>query len=374
MSQKCRKKDGKMVSYYKRTNKKGTSYQAIIRVKGYKPKFGTYKLKSQAQAWAEPIEIAMKNGSYKEKPEIIDDSPRANIESCHDLIEYFRKEIAPDRYSSPEKYKAMYDWWDSEIGEYKVTELSSSIISSKKELLRTEPIYKGKTETTRRNNTINKYLMCISAILTYAVKELELIEINPCSKVSPMTKPDGRKRFLSMDEISIFLKACKEHSLMVYVYTLILISTGARYSEVLHLRVEDIDYENQQIYYLNTKNKESRGVPIEQNVLELIKQYLQENQIDTGNIFRPKRSDGAYPYIKGILEKIIVALELKDFHIHDIRHTTASYIAMSGGSLLDIAEILGHKSLVMARRYSHLTKKHTATVLNKVTSKILPDV
>lgn len=59
-----------MVSYYKRTNKKGTSYQAIIRVKGYKPKFGTYKLKSQAQAWAEPIEIAMKNGSYKEKPRL----------------------------------------------------------------------------------------------------------------------------------------------------------------------------------------------------------------------------------------------------------------------------------------------------------------
>jgi len=216
--------------------------------------------------------------------------------------------------------------------------------------------------------------MCISAVLSYAVKELELIEINPCSKVSPMTKPDGRKRFLSVDEISIFLKACKEHSLMVYVYTLILISTGARYSEVLHLRVEDIDYENQQIYYLDTKNKESRGVPIEQNVLDLIKQYLQENKIDKGNIFRPKRSDGAYPYIKGILEKIIAELELKDFHIHDIRHTTASYIAMSGGSLLDIAEILGHKSLVMARRYSHLTKKHTATVLNKVTTKILPDV
>lgn len=358
-------------------NKKGISYQVNIRVKGYKPIYKTFKgekAKTRAKKWASVIEGQMNDGTYKEKPEIIDDSPRANIESCHDLIEYFRKEIAPDKYSLPEKYKAMYDWWDREIGLYKVTELSASIISSKKELLRTEPIYKGKKRTIRRNNTINKYLMCISAVLSYAVKELELIEINPCSKVSLMTKPDGRKRFLSMDEISIFLKNCKEHSLMVYVYTLILISTGARYSEVLRLRVEDIDYENQQIYYLNTKNKESRGVPIEQSVLELIKQYLKVNQIDTGNIFKPKRSDGEYPYIKGILEKIIKDSGLKDFHIHDIRHTTASYIAMSGGSLLDIAEILGHKSLVMARRYSHLTKKHTATVLNKVTTKILPEV
>lgn len=358
-------------------NKNGTSYQVNIRVKGYKPVYRTFKgekAKTRAKKWASVIEGQMNDGTYKEKPEIIDNSPRANIESCHDLIEYFRKEIAPHKYSLPEKYNTMYDWWDREIGIYKVIDISASIISTKKELLRAETIYKGKVETTRANNTINKYIMCISAILSYAVKELEIIEINPCSKVSLMPKPDGRKRFLSMDEISIFLKACKEHSLMVYLYTLILISTGARYSEVLHLKVEDIDYENQQIYYLKTKNKESRGVPIEESVLEVIKQYLKENQIDTGNIFRPKRGDGEYPYIKGILEKIIKDSGLKDFHIHDIRHTTASYIAMSGGSLLDIAEILGHKSLVMARRYSHLTKKHTATVLNKVTTKILPEV
>ena len=99
-----------------------------------------------------------------------------------------------------------------------------------------------------------------------------------------------------------------------------------------------------------------------------------ENKIESGNIFRAKRNDGEYPYIKGILEKIIKDTNIKNFHIHDIRHTTASYIAMNGGSLLDIAEILGHKSLVMARRYSHLTKKLTATVLNNVTTKILPEI
>lgn len=363
-----------MTAYNKRTNKKGTAYQAIIRVKGYKTLCKTFKLKSLAQAWAEPIEIAMKNGTFKEKPDITDDSLRLNINSCHDLIEYFRNEIAPDRYASPENYDAMFDWWDRQIGHYKVNELSASIISAKKERLRKEHIYKGKKETTRNNNTVNKYLLCLSAILSHSVKELELIEINPCTKVKLMPKPKGRTRFLSIDEISTFLNACKEHSLMVYIFALISISTGARYSEVLHLKVENIDYQNCQVHYLDTKNKEHRGVPIEQNVLELVKQYIAENKIDSGNIFRPKRKDGDYPYIKGVLEKIIKNLEFEDFRIHDIRHTTASYIAMNGGSLLDIAEILGQKSLVMARRYSHLTKKHTATVLNKVTTKILPQL
>lgn len=363
-----------MVSYYKRTNKKGTTYQAIIRVDGYKPKYKTFKLKSHAQAWAEPIELAMKNGTYKEKNLPLDDSPSANIESCHDLIKYFKENIAPDRYATPEKYYAMYDWWDNQIGEYKAVELSAALISTKKEFLRIETIYKGKKETTRSNNTINKYLMCISAVLTYAVKELEIIDVNPCSKVSTMTKPKGRDRILSIDEIAKFLKACKEHSLMVYVYTLILISTGARYSEVLHLTVNDIDYENQQIYFLDTKNGENRGVPVEKNVLDIIKQYLAENKIEADNIFRAKRNDAKYPYLRAVLADIIKKLELKDFHIHDIRHTTASYIAMNGGSLLDIAEILGHKSLVMARRYSHLTKKHTAALLSKVRNKILPEI
>ena len=75
--------------------------------------------------------------------------------------------------------------------------------------------------------------------------------------------------------------------------------------------------------------------------------------------------------VRGKLQKIIKNIGLEDFHIHDIRHTTASYIAMNGGSLLDIAEILGHKSIVMADRYSHLTKKHTAKLINSTSNLML---
>ena len=363
-----------MAVYNKRQNKKGTCYQAIIRVTGYKTLCKTFKLKSQAQAWAEPIERAMKDGLYNETLEINCNNQTEQINNVEELIQYFRKNVAPDRYSDPEKYNVMYDWWINHIGSVKIKNISASMISSCKEQLRTETIQKGKEKfTTRGNSTINKYLMCLSAVLTYAVKELEIIEVNPCSKVSPMPKPKGRTRFLSIEEIASFLGACKKHSLMVYIFALISISTGARYSEVLHLRTEDIDYHNMQVYYLNTKNKEHRGVPVEKELLDLIKKYAEDNNIESGNIFRAKRNDGEYPYIKGILEDIIKNLGLENFHIHDLRHTTASYIAMNGGSLLDIAEILGHKSLVMARRYSHLTKKHTASVLNKVTDKIIPE-
>lgn len=386
MSQKCRKKvRDDMVNYYKRENSKGTSYQAKVRVKGYKPICKTFKLKSQAQAWAEPIEIAMKNGTYKEINELIETSSSANIKTMHDLITFFRTEVAPERYKdNAPKYDIMFDWWDNrfsygeigaEINSLKVKDINASIISDSLRLLKNEEIKKGKDNVCRRKaNTINKYKMCLSAILKYAVNELEILEYNPCSKVKNLPKPKGNDRFLSIDEIKIFLEQCKNHSPMVYLFVLISLSTGGRYSEVLGIEVQNIDFENLQVQFLNTKNGENRAVPIDSDLAAMIQEYMNENNITFGKLFRTEREGANAPYIKGQIEDIKKKLDIPYFRIHDMRHTIASHIAMNGGTLLDIAEILGHKSLTMARRYSHLTKKHTAELLNRVTNKILPNV
>ena len=59
---------------------------------------------------------------------------------------------------------------------------------------------------------------------------------------------------------------------------------------------------------------------------------------------------------------------ITDFRFHDLRHTTASYLAMEGASAPQIAEILGHKTLQMVKRYSHFNKAHIAEVLTKMNS------
>lgn len=358
-------------------NKGGKSYKATVRVKGYKPEYKTFtgkKAKTAAALWASDIETQMKKGVYKQSVNNIDfDNPCENINSVTDLLNYFEKEIAPTRYADPEKYTTMYDWWRNRIGDVQLKNLTTSMLSQCKQILSTEKIQKGEKFVVRKNNTINKYLMCLSAPLTYAVKELEIISVNPMSNVTKMPKTNGRTRFLSMDEIKLFMTVCKNHSKMIYLFVLLLISTGARYNEVRHLKVENIDFQNNQVYYLDTKNKEHRGVHVPAEILELLQGFISERNISSGYIFLNNKKT-KLAYIRGTLQDIIKDLGLKDFHIHDVRHTTASYIAMNGGSLLDIAEILGHKSLTMARRYSHLTKKHTETVLNKVANKILPDI
>jgi site-specific recombinase XerD len=58
--------------------------------------------------------------------------------------------------------------------------------------------------------------------------------------------------------------------------------------------------------------------------------------------------------------------DISDFHFHDLRHTFASYLAMNGASLLEIAELLGHKTLPMVRRYAQLTEAHTRNVVERM--------
>lgn len=352
------------------TSKGNIRYQAYIRIKGYKPLMKTFDKKTKALDWATKIEVQMKDGSYKEIPEELEKRLKTDFKTTADLINFYKVNIAPQKYSYAEKYSVMYDWWIDKIGTIRLKDLSAPVISSCKQMLATEKIKKGNKEVVRGNNTINKYLMCLSAVFTYAVKELEIMDTNPISKIKIMPKPEGRKRFLSLEEIPKLIIACKNNSEVLYIFVLISLSTGGRYSEVLNLKLEDIDFQNNQIYFLNTKNKEDRGVPIDKNILAIVQNYIKDNNV-SDYLFWNKNTQKLY-YIRGALQKIIKEVGLRDFHIHDLRHTTASYIAMNGGSLLDIAEILGHKSLIMARRYSHLTEKHTAAVLNKVTNKIIP--
>lgn len=352
-------------------NKKGISYQVTIRRKPYKTIYKTFhdddpkKAKKEALAWAAKIEYDMDHGQYTQVKTTISSHTSADkIETCEQLIKYFQKFIAPVRYASPEKYDCMYEWWIEHVGHILIKELSAPVLTECKNILATEKIIKGKKETVRKANSVNKYLMCFSAVLTFAVDELEKIAVNPMAKVKLLPKPNGRTRFLSIDEIQLFIDAAFNYSDIVFVYSLILFSTGGRYSEVLHLQVENIDFDNELIYYMNTKNKTHRSEYLHPDIAKEIKRYLEQNNIQTGYIFINKKTNKLV-YMRGHLQKIIKSLGLEDFHIHDARHTTGSYVGMTGGSLNDIAEILGQKSLSVAKIYTHVTQKHTSAVLKR---------
>ena len=70
-------------------------------------------------------------------------------------------------------------------------------------------------------------------------------------------------------------------------------------------------------------------------------------------------------------ERVTQRAGLVNFHFHDLRHSCASYPAMSGASLLEIANILGHKSLQMVQCYAHLSDAHTSGVVERMAGQFL---
>jgi integrase len=79
------------------------------------------------------------------------------------------------------------------------------------------------------------------------------------------------------------------------------------------------------------------------------------------------RSDGEQPIdIRTAWENARDKAGLVDFRFHDLRHSTASYLAMKGASLVEIAEVLGHRTLQMVRRYSHLSESHVKGLVERL--------
>ena len=123
---------------------------------------------------------------------------------------------------------------------------------------------------------------------------------------------------------------------------------------------------------MKRKNGERRRVPLTGLAHAEIKKMSKVRRIDTPLLFpddnrRLKRQTFD---LRTYWETALGKAEIKDFRFHDLRHSTASYLAMNGASLAEIAEVLGHKTLQMVKRYAHLSEAHTSAVVASMNKKI----
>lgn len=193
---------------------------------------------------------------------------------------------------------------------------------------------------------------------------------NPIKGVKMPTLSNKRERFLSHEEADILLNELKAVSQSVHDQALLALHWGLRAGEIFNLRGQDLDFQNGIIRIMDPKNKASRTAYMAEAVREMLKARLPENLNDP--IFKGRENGKERRFVSKTFERAVDRLGLnKDVEdprqkvvFHTLRHTFASWLAIQGTPLLTIKELLGHKTLAMTERYSHLipSMKRDATL------------
>lgn len=188
---------------------------------------------------------------------------------------------------------------------------------------------------------------------------------NPIKNVKLPVLQNQRERFLSHEEADILLNELKKvSSSQLHDMALLSLHCGLRAGEIFNLKGQDVDFENGIINIADPKNKERRKA----YMTHAVKKMLQNRKTDSPNeyVFKDRINGERHISISKTFRLIVKRLGFnKDItdprqkvYFHTLRHTFASWLALNGESLLTIKELLGHKTLAMTVRYSHLMPEH----------------
>ncbi len=238
----------------KRTHPSGRiTYRARIRLNGSSPISESFPTRRAAKEWSSKMEADVRQGRYFGRQ-------TSKEHTFEDLLDRYLEPGIIQNKKSFEKYKKQLFWWKKHLKEYYLCNITPSIISELKELLLKEKTPRG---TLRSQSTANRYLAALSAAFSLAVNEWNWLKENPLSKISKFKESRPQERFLTKDEIEKLLAICKtSKSPHLYAVTLFAICSGARKGEILNLKWKDVDFERQTATFRETKNGETRTIPL----------------------------------------------------------------------------------------------------------------
>lgn len=336
------------------------AYRVRIRLKGAPTETGTFPTSKEAVSFARRMEAEIRAGRYFGREE-------SKEKTFSEFIERYIAIELPKNPQSFDKQSKQLRWWEKHLGNYFLCHISPPMIAGLRDLLMTEITPR---KTLRTSSTTNRYIAALSRAFSVAVREWGWIKENPLAKVTRPKERKARERYLDKSEIALLLAACqKSKSPHLYPVTLFALSTGARKGEILGLKWMDVDFFRATATFRRTKNGENRTVHLSQAILKCLQSEKNKRIIFSEYIFPSQ--DGTKPAcIREAWELVIKELELKEVCFHSLRHTAASHLAMHGFSTLEIAAILGHKTLSMVKKYSHLSTSSTAKALDQMTEDI----
>ncbi|MDD2735795.1 MAG: site-specific integrase [Desulfuromonadaceae bacterium] len=197
-----------------------------------------------------------------------------------------------------------------------------------------------------------------------------------------MRRNTNRDKFLSAEEIKALLDACDSKVISITGKTIqqkqahlkpiiiFALNTGCRKDEILSLKWENVDMKHGFINMVQTKNGERRQIPINDTLREMLKGLTR--RLNVPYVFHvydeEKKTGKRFGSIKRSFVTACKKAGIHDFVFHSLRHTFASHLVMGGVDLTTVSRLLGHKSLTMTLRYSHLAPNHLTSAVNVLNS------
>lgn len=335
-------------------------WQAKIRRNGQAPQSKTFNTKSDAEIWARTIESEMDRGVFVSRVE-------AENTTMATALDRYAKEVTPLKKGAARELDRINRWKSNPLSHRYLATIRGSDLAKFRDDWRAA----GKAE-----NTIRLELALLSQLFETARKEWGMESLgNPVRNIKAPAGSKQRDRRLQDEEEEYLLTAlAKGRNPAACGIVEFALETAMRQSEILGLTWESVDIKQRTAFLKDTKNGESRRVPMSTKALALLNTL--PRPLKGGRIFRMTQ-DGlirafARACAAGRIEyeanSLGVSIEpnksfLADLRFHDLRHEATTRFFERGLDIMEVAAITGHKTLAMLKRYTHLRAEDLAKKL-----------
>ncbi|MGM0541629.1 MAG: tyrosine-type recombinase/integrase [Pseudomonadota bacterium] len=335
---------------------KNASFKATKMVSGVRY-YKTFPTKEQAEDWLELLTHHSKENTLgkvarEELSQIDSMRMRESIPSFSDVCSDYCIDFKATGLKD-EKRLDQLNAFTKIFGDWSITDVSRIMVENALDDIQ--------EEKSLASPTVNRYQSAISSVFKWAASQRKYREyqlVNPTRDIIRRKESAGRETYLSKEEQARLLAEAKKSKWKgLYLYLYLLLLTGARRTEVIKLRWENIDFNECILTFKDTKNKSDHSLALPKGVIKMLKEW--ESSIPLSSWVFPYIHDPRRPFMNfdNYWRKCRSNADMPTgLRLHDMRHTTASTMLQDGYSLEEIKHTLNHKSTLMTNRYAHHAK------------------
>ena len=308
---------------------RGSKWQARVIRDGYPDQTKTFETKADAEIWARSVESEIDKGHFVS----ISEAQRTTL---GDVIARYLVEVTPTMKGAAEDTIRLKAMMRKPIARWSMANLSAARIAAFRDE-RLKEVSAG---------TVIRELAYLSAIINHARREWGITMPNPVQMVRKPQSPQARSRVLTDEEVSKLLMALEptgRRSHWTKPAVQLALATAMRRGELLSLRWEHIDLQDRTAFLADTKNGDSRIVPLS----SIAVQVLAELPRHISGLVIPVK----YFTLDAAFKRGARRANLDQVRFHDLRRTSITRLAEKLPNVIELAAVSGHKSLMVLKRY-----------------------